>query len=376
MKKICLVCEARLAQRDFSEVECEISDCSLCRGVFSRESELLENFRSYEEISDVCISVKLAFVAEEISDVRIFSVKDALKTRLRRKLPAFATPSSPLLPSVHLEISAASSGEVSVRVVRESVFVVGKYRKTSRKISQSKWFAASEVQPETSIEELLVAAISRAMKTEIKNFRFSASGREDLDVRMLGDGRTFCLEIPDLRNFRGLLSHGLDGRLAFPLTCVLADEVADKFAFTNFRLADKPFVKFLATAAETHKKLYACVIHSKTPLPADLDATALPADVEIAQLTPIRTLQRRANAVRKKVLHEISLSRLNDHFAFARLTTSAGMYIKEFVHGDLGRTRPSLPELLGLDGPMDILQLDVLGVQEDEAAAYPGHFSL
>lgn len=39
------------------------------------------------------------------------------------------------------------------------------------------------------------------------------------------------------------------------------------------------------------------------------------------------------------------------------LTTQAGTYIKEFVHGDLGRTTPSLGSLLGLE--VDIIALDV-----------------
>ena len=39
---------------------------------------------------------------------------------------------------------------------------------------------------------------------------------------------------------------------------------------------------------------------------------------------------------------------------------SAGTYIKEFVHGDLGRTKPSIGEILGSEA--DILQLDVANV--------------
>lgn len=38
----------------------------------------------------------------------------------------------------------------------------------------------------------------------------------------------------------------------------------------------------------------------------------------------------------------------------------AGTYVKEFVHGDFGRTRPSLGSLLGCQS--DILQLDVTAV--------------
>jgi hypothetical protein len=37
-------------------------------------------------------------------------------------------------------------------------------------------------------------------------------------------------------------------------------------------------------------------------------------------------------------------------------------YIKEFVHGDFGRTSPSLGSLLGTCGRVDILSLDVVEV--------------
>ena len=42
------------------------------------------------------------------------------------------------------------------------------------------------------------------------------------------------------------------------------------------------------------------------------------------------------------------------------LTTSAGTYVKEFVHGDFSRTVPSLKTLLEVD--TDILALDVMEV--------------
>uniref|UniRef100_A0A914S5R7 tRNA pseudouridine(55) synthase n=1 Tax=Parascaris equorum TaxID=6256 RepID=A0A914S5R7_PAREQ len=44
----------------------------------------------------------------------------------------------------------------------------------------------------------------------------------------------------------------------------------------------------------------------------------------------------------------------------AGLETQAGTYVKEFVHGDFGRTRPSLADLLEVEhGEVDILDLDV-----------------
>jgi hypothetical protein len=55
-------------------------------------------------------------------------------------------------------------------------------------------------------------------------------------------------------------------------------------------------------------------------------------------------------------------TQLSAHFMELHLTTSAGTYVKEFVHGDLGRTVPSIGSLLQCTA--DILQLDVMGVED------------
>ena len=52
---------------------------------------------------------------------------------------------------------------------------------------------------------------------------------------------------------------------------------------------------------------------------------------------------------------------LGPRFLLLDLTTQAGTYVKEFVHGDLGRTTPNVGALLGCEA--DILQLDVVGLQ-------------
>jgi tRNA pseudouridine synthase 10 len=66
-----------------------------------------------------------------------------------------------------------------------------------------------------------------------------------------------------------------------------------------------------------------------------------------------------------KVIYEIRLRPLNEHFFVMDLITSAGTYVKEFIHGDFGRTKPSFRDLLGGgDIRTDILQLDVMGIIE------------
>ena len=116
------------------------------------------------------------------------------------------------------------------------------------------------------------------------------------------------------------------------------------------------------------------------------------------QKTPLRVLHRRSLLNRPKCIYRIETVLLNDHFFLMNLRTSAGTqgegkgreaalvtspciqwpdfsapvplsllsagtYVKEFVHGDLGRTSPSVCSLLGCQA--DILQLDVVWLFDD-----------
>ena len=66
---------------------------------------------------------------------------------------------------------------------------------------------------------------------------------------------------------------------------------------------------------------------------------------------------------RKKNIHKMSCEMINNHMLLLDLTTQAGTYIKEFIHGDLGRTVPNFSTIIGCSA--DILQLDVLSIQLD-----------
>lgn len=78
----------------------------------------------------------------------------------------------------------------------------------------------------------------------------------------------------------------------------------------------------------------------------------------LAQSTPLRVLHRRTSAVRPRRIYACSVVRvLTPRVAVLDVTTQAVTYVKEFVHGDWGRTAPSVGSLLGCEA--DILQLDV-----------------
>ena len=83
------------------------------------------------------------------------------------------------------------------------------------------------------------------------------------------------------------------------------------------------------------------------------------------QKTPVRVLHRRSQLVRPKKVYRMLAQYLNPHYFTLHVLASAGTYIKEFVHGDLGRTTPSVGALL--DSECDILQLDVTNVFDSTA---------
>uniref|UniRef100_A0A8C4TGZ5 tRNA pseudouridine(55) synthase n=1 Tax=Erpetoichthys calabaricus TaxID=27687 RepID=A0A8C4TGZ5_ERPCA len=80
-------------------------------------------------------------------------------------------------------------------------------------------------------------------------------------------------------------------------------------------------------------------------------------ELKINQKTPLRVLHRRPLAVRPRVIHTMRVEFADEHHFRLYLKTQAGTYIKEFIHGDFGRTKPNLSILMNT--VTDILELDV-----------------
>ena len=107
-------------------------------------------------------------------------------------------------------------------------------------------------------------------------------------------------------------------------------------------------LKVCVEQADGHIFSYiSCVVWSEGVLTpeaiASIDAIH---DLTIQQQTPIRVLHRRTQMTRPKIIHAAKCEVLNKHYMLLRLTTSAGTYVKEFVHGDRGRTNPNVASIL------------------------------
>jgi tRNA pseudouridine synthase 10 len=191
-----------------------------------------------------------------------------------------------------------------------------------------------------------------------------SSGREDLDVQMIGTGRPFCLTFvnpqpltskPPPASIRGFAESFAD-RLPEHREVVCAYGVSA----THLEVTE------IKPSFEAKKiKTYRCVVYcSVSVTPELLDRLLAVKNLVISQRMPSRVAHRREMMYREKTVFSLEYKPISEHFFILDLTTSGGTYIKEFVNSDFGRTVPSLATLIDSDTPMEcqLLQLDVVSV--------------
>lgn len=91
-----------------------------------------------------------------------------------------------------------------IRLKSPNIYISGLYNKYSRFISQTPWELNGEKVFDTSVEEIIKQKFCELYQTE--EYKFHSGGREDIDVRMLGNGRPFMIELisPKKRHFENL----------------------------------------------------------------------------------------------------------------------------------------------------------------------------
>jgi tRNA pseudouridine synthase 10 len=253
-----------------------------------------------------------------------------------------------------------------VRVQVNPLFVAGRYRKLVRDIPQSKWFCSScrgkgcekcggtgKMYPE-SVEELVSKPFLEAAEGE--KTAFHASGREDIDARMLGSGRPFVIEISKPKK-RFLDLKTLEGDVNA--------NAAGKVEVSSLRFTNKDVVRRLKKA-ESAQKEYRVLIEFENEVSEEglrLLEEKL-SNVLVGQQTPLRVLHRRADLTREKYIYEVKVKKVSLKRAEMEIRCQGGLYVKELVSGDEGRTMPNVSELLG--NTAKPLKLDVLNVIMDD----------
>lgn len=238
----------------------------------------------------------------------------------------------------------------------QPVYVGGRYLKWARGVPQSPWFADGAVVGEGSVQTSLDAVVSSRMRAD--GCKLNSAGREDMDVRMLGGGRPFILEVHNPR------SPVVSAEALAEMEAALESADDGVVTATGLHVSDREAYRGMHEGSEEKEKAYTAVCWASRPLaPEDLARLSAMRDVVVHQQTPVRVLHRRSPAVRPRTVRRVTAEGVPGAPRFFTLTlrTQAGTYIKEFVHGDFGRTRPNVGELLGCRA--DILQLDVTDIE-------------
>ncbi len=252
--------------------------------------------------------------------------------------------------------------EPKVRIQINPLYVEGKYNKYKRGIPQTKWpctkckgrgceecNGTGKQYPE-SVEELISEHFLKLTKG--KEAKFHGAGREDIDVLMLGSGRPFVLEIkePKIRN--------LD-------LAKLEDEInkinEGKTAYHGLKLCERGRKAEIKQSSPDTYKVYEAIVECDEPFDPDKleELTKLN---EIHQQTPLRVLRRRTDMVRIKHVLDLKYEIIDDKTFKMRIKTEGGLYIKELISGDEGRSQPNVSEILGVGAICE--QLDVVEVSE------------
>uniref|UniRef100_A0A8C4L2M4 tRNA pseudouridine synthase Pus10 n=1 Tax=Equus asinus asinus TaxID=83772 RepID=A0A8C4L2M4_EQUAS len=236
-----------------------------------------------------------------------------------------------------------------------SISLAGRYNKYSRNLPQTPWIIDGERKLESSVEELISDHLLTTFKAE--SFNFSSSGREDVDVRTLGNGRPFALELvnPHRVHFTSQEIKELQQKI---------NNSSNKIQVRDLQLVTREAIGHMKEGEEEKTKTYSALIWTNKAIQKkDIDFLNDVKDLKIDQKTPLRVLHRRPLAVRTRIIHSMETRYVDEHHFRLYLKTQAGTYIKEFVHGDFGRTKPNIGSLMNVTA--DILELDVESVDVD-----------
>ena len=172
-----------------------------------------------------------------------------------QRLPASSVAAAfPMMPPRQVEAACRCQ---RAAVEHDAVFVSGWYQKYTRVLSHTPWTQGGRSLSESSLQdEIEPAAIAWFGAGDCK---FSSAGREDADVRMLGNGRPFVLELtlPSQHVW-----HRGDGSLPAPSLRHLEDAINAKARGVRVHdvgLVRREDVQLLRDADDEKRKSYGCV---------------------------------------------------------------------------------------------------------------------
>ena len=255
--------------------------------------------------------------------------------------------------------------EDKVLIKSNPLFILGRYRKLERGIPQSRWFCRkcrgkgcekcnfTGKMYQESVEEFISDPFLVA--TKASSSKFHGAGREDIDARMVGTGRPFVLEIsePRIRNLN------LD-----QLKNQIEQKAVGKVEVELNGFSNRSKVRELKTRSTKTAKAYRALVSLNPPV--ELNETLKNLVIKnfqeniIKQRTPHRVAHRRADKIRERRVITFRFEHVSPQEITVFILCEGGLYVKELISGDEGRTTPSLSMLLNTQA--EVIKLDVTEV--------------
>jgi tRNA pseudouridine synthase 10 len=195
---------------------------------------------------------------------------------------------------------------INVELVTHNIFIKGNYNKFSREIGQTPWEVNGVKICESSVEDEINKNMIQVLKAD--SAIMSAGGREDRDVRMLGQGRPFVMEIANPKKRFNILNNTSELEKLINESTVLVK-------VRNLMVCDKDEFAVIKKYEDSKHKLYTCFVWcSRTITEEDIVKINSVKDLDIIQKTPMRVMHRRTLMERKKIIYKLEGKRINDNF--------------------------------------------------------------
>ncbi len=324
--------------------------CWVCGGLFDRLTSLAERvarkLAGYQYDSFVVgsrLSDDMLAAEDRLWRIAGFKWAESAKSELNRELgkvleKRLKKKSDRRSPDIEILVDLARS---TITVRPRPLYIKGFYKKLIRGIPQTKK-AGYKLSVQQIIEKPLLSA------AQAKTSSFHGAGREDIDVRCL-DWRPFVIELKNPKRFR------------LPLKRIRALINRSKAVRVN-NLSRTTKLEVSTIKAARYDKSYTILVRTEKAINDLSPLKGLIGTIE--QWTPTRVAHRRARRLRKRVVKEVSYRALSKTRFKLTVRAEAGLYVKELVTGDQGRTKPSVTSFLGFDA--NPISVDVIKIWLEE----------
>ena len=354
----------------------EVDCCPFCEDLFD-DLEIISNriIASVEgvEFSKAQLGIhfsKAHVAAEEVLRATLAatgsrplkaSLSEVVQSTISEKLPGIQWVKE--RPEVMILFDTLTLG---VNADIRALFLYGRYRKLARGVPQTRWPCracrgrdggcescnGTGQQYPNSIQSLVCEPMVEFAKAN--SDAFHGMGREDIDVRCLGDGRPFVAEL------KSPLHRSID---LDKLTKKINKLAKDLIEVQGLRLSNRAEVaRIKETKAEKSYTIRFSCDHSLSNDEISTRILSLSGQV-LEQQTPQRVAHRRADKIRKRKVVSIENIHVEDNEIEFDVRCESGTYVKELVHSDEGRTNPSIAAALEAD--CEVISLDVKDIHAD-----------